>query len=114
MDRGDIKIRHSMSKRKYVASEILRKYDDKIPVIVECDPKAKIARFDKNKCKFLVPKDITMMNFINEIRKKLMLGRHETMTIYIDNIIPPVNHTMNSIYDKFKDEDGFLYFVYGK
>ena len=47
----------TVGKRKAEAEKIRRKYDDRIPVIVERAPRADIADIDKKK--YLVPGDLT-------------------------------------------------------
>ncbi len=52
-----------------VSAKIVEQYPDRVPVIVERDPKARIADIDKKK--FLAPGDIGMAKFISEIRKHI-------------------------------------------
>jgi GABA(A) receptor-associated protein len=59
---------HVAESRVEVSGKMREQYPDRIPVIVERDPKARIADIKK---KFLAPADITMAKFISEIRKHI-------------------------------------------
>ena len=48
--------------RKIIANNLLNKYPDKIPAILEKDPKSKIQEIDKTK--YLVTMDLTVHNLV--------------------------------------------------
>ena len=80
-------------------------------MIVERDPKARIADIDKKK--FLAPAEISVAKFISEIRKHIKLGRQESLFVFVaNNVMPQPNSTMSQVYAQHKDPDGFLYVVY--
>jgi GABA(A) receptor-associated protein len=111
----DDKIREFISypsdKRKKLSEELRKKYPDKIPVLV--------GRATKNspvilRHKFLVPQNMSFGISTIEIRKQLV-GINEKDAIFFflgGNIIPPTNFIISSLYDKYKDKDGFLYITY--
>mmetsp|Transcript_137438 Transcript_137438/g.194488 ORF Transcript_137438/g.194488 Transcript_137438/m.194488 type:complete len:119 (+) Transcript_137438:91-447(+) len=111
MSSGTFKAQNSFENRRDVSQKIRVQYPDRIPVIVERDPKARIPDIDKKK--FLAPADITVAKFINEIRKHIKLGRQESLFVFVaNNVMPQPNSTMNQVYAQHADEDGFLYVVY--
>ena len=93
------------------AEKILSIYPNKIPVIVSKDAKCKDLE-NLEKCKFLVSHDMTLGQFIYIIRKRITLDSKMCIFIYINNKIPLSNQEISQIYEKNKDEDGFLYIKY--
>ncbi len=101
----------SFEKRLEESNKVLNKYLNRIPCIVEkCQKCSKINMIDKKK--FLVPKDLTMGQFIYVIRKRLKISPQEAIFIFVNNTIPPSSSTISHIYNTQKDPDGFLYFQY--
>merc|ERR1712232_1135224 len=98
---------NSFESRRDVAAKIRKQYPDRIPVIVERDPKSRIPDIEKKK--FLAPADISVAKFISEIRKHIKLSRSETLFVFVNgNVLPQPNITMTQLYSQSKDEDGFL------
>ena len=62
--------------------------------------------------KFLVPKDMSIGQFIYVIRKRIQLDSTQTLFITINNKLPSSCHLLSQIYDNDKDDDGFLYIIY--
>jgi GABA(A) receptor-associated protein len=100
----------SESERIEESSKILQKYPDRIPIIVEKQRKSKIPDIDKNK--YLVPKEMTMGQFIYVIRKRIKLNPTEALFVFTNNILCNNNILLSEIYNTYKDKDGFLYIVY--
>lgn len=50
--------------------------------------------------------------FVYVIRKRIKLEPEKAIFIYVDEVLPPTAALMSSIYEEFKDEDGFLYVTY--
>jgi GABA(A) receptor-associated protein len=128
-----------IDKRMQVSKRIREKYSDRIPVsfnlfdvvsvrsdpffffffffffvaqvIVEKAAKSDVPDIDKKK--YLVPSDITVGKFVYEIRKHMKLSPEKAIFLFVGNgVLPPTAALMSQIYDRFKDEDGFLYIVY--
>jgi GABA(A) receptor-associated protein len=100
-----------LEKRRKQSEELLRKYPEKIPVILEKDPNCKISEIKKKK--FLCPIRQSISHFNAIIRGIAELDPTEALFLLINgnnSIIGDV--TMGEIYEKNKDEDGFLYIVY--
>jgi GABA(A) receptor-associated protein len=111
---GKFKDDNTFEKRKKSAEQIRAKYRDKIPVIVEKDPKnSSMAEMKQNK--FLVPDSITIAQFLSTVRKHCSIDQSEALFLFINgNILAPNSAIMSQIYQEHRDEDGFLYFVVGK
>ena len=92
------------------SDKILTKYTTRIPVIVCKDQSCKLADIDKQK--FLVPKDMTLAQFIYIIRKRIDLRSDEALFTLINNNLLTGSRLMEHVYDSEKDKDGFLYIVY--
>ena len=106
----DFKESHPFDKRSAEASRILTKYPDRIPVIVEKDPRSDITQIDKQK--YLVPADLTVGQFIFVIRKRIKLESEKAVFLFINNRLPPTASLMSQIYKEDKDADSFLYVTY--
>ena len=100
----------SLEKRLSESKRIMEKYDDRIPVIVEKLPSSDIKEMDKRK--FLVPKNLSLGQFIFVIRKRVKLAPEMAIFLFIDNTLPPTSELMINLYDKHKGEDNFLSMFY--
>eukprot|EP00178_Gracilaria_changii_P007619 TRINITY_DN23998_c0_g1_i1.p1 TRINITY_DN23998_c0_g1~~TRINITY_DN23998_c0_g1_i1.p1 ORF type:complete len:117 (-),score=13.52 TRINITY_DN23998_c0_g1_i1:67-417(-) len=101
---------HPFEKRKEVSQKIRSKYPDRIPVIVERAPNSDAPEIDKKK--YLVPSDITVGKFIWEIRKHMKLNPEQAIFLFVGDSMPPTASLVSIIYERSKDEDGFLYVTY--
>ena len=106
----NFKKKYSLEKRKAESKKILEKYNNKIPIIVEKDPKSKLDNIDKNK--YLAPEDLTMAQFLYVIRKRIKLTHEEALYCFVNNSLPTTSTSLSQIYNEHKDEDGFLYVTY--
>jgi len=101
---------HAFEKRKAEGEKIRKKYPDRVPVIVEKAPKARIGDLDKKK--YLVPSDLTVGQFYFLIRKRIHLRPEDALFFFVNNVIPPTSATMGSLYQDHHEEDFFLYIAY--
>jgi GABA(A) receptor-associated protein len=100
-----------LENRRKQSAELLSKYPNKVPVILEKDPKSNINEI--NKKKFLCPNRQTIAHFNAIIRGSAELDPTEALFLLINgnnSVIGDIS--MGEIYEKNKDEDGFLYIVY--
>jgi GABA(A) receptor-associated protein len=103
----------SFEERKQESERMITKYIDRIPIIVEKSQDRSNTLPDIDKHKYLVPKDLTMGQFVNVIRKRIKLDSTQALFIFVKkNIIPPATCFISSVYDDYKSEDGFLYITY--
>ena len=104
------KERFPFDKRAEEASRIMKKYPDRIPVIVEKSSSSDIAEIDKHK--YLVPKDLSVSQFIYVIRKIIKLQPEQAIFLFMKNTLPPATSLMSQMYEEYADECGFLFCVY--
>uniref|UniRef100_A0A4X1SVM7 Gamma-aminobutyric acid receptor-associated protein-like 2 n=1 Tax=Sus scrofa TaxID=9823 RepID=A0A4X1SVM7_PIG len=98
---------HSLEHRCVESAKIRAKYPDRVPVIVEKVSGSQIVDIDKRK--YLVPSDITVAQFMWIIRKRIQLPSEKAIFLFVDKTVPQSSLTMGQLYEKEKDEDGFLY-----
>ena len=84
-----------------------------IPVIVERARDSTLPEVEKEK--YLVPADVTVGRFLNEIRKQIQLDPEQALFIFVNKTTcPPVGSLMSNVYDRYADDDGFLYITYSE
>jgi GABA(A) receptor-associated protein len=104
---SSFKERHPFEQRCNESKRIREKYADRIPIIVEVAKRSSLPPLDK--CKYLVPQDLTVGQFVYVIRKRISLSPENAIFIFVNNTLPPTASLCSSIYAEQKDEDGFLY-----
>tara|TARA_B100001057_G_scaffold466587_1_gene523871 strand:- start:604 stop:1014 length:411 start_codon:yes stop_codon:yes gene_type:complete len=98
--------------RKQEALEVLQKYSDRIPIIVErysnCDM---VPLIDKRK--YLVPVDLTLSQFLWTIRKRLNVDSSIALFLFDEyGNVHSNTKLMVNIYEECKNSDLFLYLQY--
>ena len=91
-------------------TEIKERYPDRVPVYVQKKENSNVP--DVPKHKYLVPKCMTMGNFIYIIRKNIKLTSDKALFVFVDNKLVCNTESMEEVYKKYQNEDGFLYTVY--
>ena len=104
------KSRYTKEYRINEFNKITKKYPERIPIIVCKDKKCLLNDIDKQK--YLVPKDLTISQFVYIIRKRINIESHEALFVTINNTLQSSNSLIEEIYNKYKDDDGFLYVTY--
>lgn len=101
----------SFEKRSLESERIKTKHPDRIPVICQkAEHCTNINEIDKKK--YLVPKTLTMGQFVYVIRKRLLLKPEHAIFMFIGDVLPQSSITMDLLYKQYKDQDGFLYIKY--
>ena len=98
--------RHTFEERCDEAARILKKYPNRVPVIVETN---KHSPLEIDKCKYLVPKHITVGEMIFIIRKRISITPEQSIFLFINNNIPSSTKTLIELYDQYKSKCGYLY-----
>ncbi len=109
--RGTFKRDNKFEKRLELCNRIKTQYPNRLPIITETLPNTDI---NLDRKKFLVPSDISMGGFLTELRKHTKLRSEEALYIFCGSkggVLVPANQTICEIYEKYKDEDGFLYML---
>lgn len=107
------KERYDFIERSKEANRVLDKYPDRIPIICEKNlnrSNESMPEIDKNK--YLVPSDLTCGQFIYTIRKRLQMPAEKAIFLLVRGVIPPIGTQMLELYEKYKDDDNFLYINY--
>jgi len=90
-------------------SDLLIRYPDRVPVYV------KTVGTYLDKCKYLVPRDMTVGQFTLHIRKRLKINSYESVFLFVDNNTLPSNSVIfDHLYSQHADNDQLLYLTYGK
>ncbi|KAK3418158.1 hypothetical protein EUGRSUZ_H04111 [Eucalyptus grandis] len=100
----------SFDKRLEESKSIVDKYPDRIPVIIERYSRTDLPEMDKKK--FLVPRDMSVGQFIHILSSRLQLTSGKALFVFVKNTLPPTASRLDSIYQSSKDDDGFLYMCY--
>jgi GABA(A) receptor-associated protein len=97
---------------KEESTRIMKKYPDRVPVIVSKSDHCKLPDIDKTK--YLVPKDITMGQFMYIIRKRIKLKSTQALFLFFnDGMIVANSQPFGKIYEMYHSkEDGFLHCKY--
>jgi len=102
--------KHSFEKRRDESLSVINKYPDRLPIIVQRDNKSELPEVDK--CKYLVPRNMTMSQFSFVIRKRIQLEPSQAIFITINHTLVASSKLLSEVYEEEKDEDGFLYVIY--
>lgn len=107
---GTFQTNTPFEKRRQEARRIVDKYPGRVPVVCEISEEAsKSLKLDKSK--YLIPRDITVGQFIYVLRKRLKLGPEEAMFIFINNLMPATGTLISQMYEDNKSDDGFMYCI---
>lgn len=102
----DYKIKKTFEERVNESQAILKKYPEKIPVIInECSEELR----ERVKRKMLLQKDMTLTEYMYSLRTKFNIKPEESVLIFVNGTFPTSTTLMSYLYDKHKDKDGFLY-----
>lgn len=93
------------------AIELMQKYPGRIPLIAlrhhSCSSDIKL-----NKSRYLVPMDIEFGCIQEFIRRRIYLAPGQSLYIFCENTLVPLNDTVSQVYRKYVSKDGFLYAYY--
>jgi GABA(A) receptor-associated protein len=90
---------------------ILEKYPDRVPLIIKPSDSDRDA-FPIDKSKYITPRDLTLLQLQQIIRKRIHFPAEKALFMFINNKIYPITSMIGPIYDTNKDADGFLYITY--
>lgn len=106
----------TFEERKAESEKILNKYPTKCPIILDVDNSMSFIKAEylkePEKTKFLCPKELSMGSFLQVVRKKIEVDEKIGIFLFVGGkVLVPVGDTLETVYEKYKDEDGFLYII---
>ena len=105
------KSQESKEARIKQSKELLKKYPNKVPVILEKDPSSKITEIGKTR--YLLERKSTAKEVMEMIRKKTTIDEKDALFLQVRAKFSITGEkTIGDIYDTYKDSDGFLYIMY--
>ena len=90
---------------------ILEKYPDRVPLIIQ-QSKNDHESYPIDKSKYITPRDLTLLQLQQIIRKRVRFPADKALFMFINNKIYPITTLIGGLYDTHKDSDGFLYVTY--
>lgn len=98
-----------LEKRKSIADKILKEYPDRLPIVLlKGDSTINI-----ESPKYLVPKGITMAKLLIDVKKRANIDPRDALFILTENnTMIPSGELLSVVYEKYKNEDNFLYLIY--
>ena len=108
---GSFKQSIPLDERKNEVKKIFEEYPERLPVIVERG-KDSPSLSDLDKKKYLVPKDLTVGQFLYVIRKRLEIGAKQSIYIFVNNVLPLATTTVRTLYHKYINTNDHLLHVF--
>ena len=90
---------------------ILEKYPDRVPIIIQPSASDRDS-FPIDKSKYITPRDLTLVQLQQIIRKRIKFPAEKALFMFINNRIYPITSVIGPLYDEHKNKDGFLYVTY--
>ncbi|OMO82203.1 Autophagy protein Atg8 ubiquitin-like protein [Corchorus olitorius] len=101
---------YTFEQRLEESRDIIAKYPNRVPVIVERYSKTDLPEMEKKK--YLVPRDMSVGQFIHVLGARLRLTPGKALFVFVNNTLPQTATLMDSVYESYKEDDGFLYMLY--
>lgn len=103
----------SLTERKSEVLRILKKYPEKVPVIIIKEKGCTIK--EPTNTKFLIPKELTVAQFLYTLRTRILLAPDQALFLSFGSTkeMPANTDQMNHVYQLYHDtEDEMLYATY--
>lgn len=107
------KTNNSFEERVEQSRKILKKFPDRIPVVVERAPSGPFIG-ELQKTKFLLPYEATVAGFMSTLRRQVVVNPGDGFYMFCGNknVLVSGSNTFQHLYANYKDDDGFLYMIY--
>ena len=104
----------SLQKRIELSEKIRSTHYSKVPVIVDrAADSPSLPLLEKQK--YLTPQHFTFANFTNEILNHIPVTEQSHIVFFVGKSVRAMPALlMQQVYERYKDEDGFLYVTYGE
>lgn len=97
----------SVEYRQNMVRQISQERPNVVPIILV---RANGVDFDLPKFKFLISSSNIFSTFVIDVRKQITnLNPSDTLFFFINGVMPVYHATMGQLYDKYANEDGFMY-----
>lgn len=93
-------------------AKVLTKYPDKVPVVVKRAPGSKASLPELKRWKFVVPRDLTLGQFIFILRRQMTLPPEEALFLFVGNTMATTSERMVDVWARYRAEDGALHVMY--
>ncbi len=113
---SEFKVDHSYETRKQESTRVIAKNPNKVPIILEKSYSSDVPDIDKHK--YLMPQDATVAQFLYIVRERINTKNKDTVDatkaiiLFVGSHVPSMNENMKDLYNRYKDQDGFLYVSY--
>lgn len=110
---SEFKAQYDFESRINESSRIREKYEARVPIIVTRSKTEKVIP-EITRRKFLVPKDLSMAQFMYVIRKRIQLSSDKSLYLFVGdaNNLVPSSKTIAQIDYDHRDDDGYVYIQY--
>ena len=109
----DFRSANTAESRASESARIRKKYCDRVPVVVERHKSASKDTPMIDKQKFLVPKELTMGQFIFIVRKRLKISPTKAIFVMTESgVMVPTATLMSTVDEQHANVDGFCYLIY--
>lgn len=102
---------NGLEKRKILSTKLKLTYPGIVPIVVGPVPNQNLGPLRKNK--FLLLDHFTVATFMNNLRTQGYLESQQNIFLFCNNVMLVGSMNIGDIYNRFKNEDGFLYIRYG-
>ena len=104
----EYKDNYDIETRKKKSEELLKKYPNRVPVVLETSPNSHLKKLQKKH--YLLPKNRKFFDFHIGVRKLFELSNEQSLFLISNHHILNTDRTIGEIYNLFKDkEDNILY-----
>lgn len=103
-------MRDSVERRRETALRMMKKYPEKIPVILMKDPGCKLENIRSQK--ILVDHWLTIAQLLYILRTRISMKETDALYLFFKNELLPSTTTMREAYDRHRQEDDILYITY--
>lgn len=60
-------------------------------------------------CRYLVPADLTVGQFVYVIRKRIRLSAEKAIFIFVDNVLPPTGYLYLIVVQRFYESKSYFF-----
>ena len=92
-------------------SNLVEKYPDRAPVYLDRDQYSTNTP-DIPKKKYLVPRTLTVGQFLYFVRKCCKLQPEQSLYLFVNGVIPMCSLSISELYESYKSDDGLLRITY--